>query len=147
MKFEILRRNNSLRPEFEPFRSDFGRLFDDFFNLKYSRLLDSDWLPAMDVYDDAEYIYIKTDAAGFEEKDLNVSVNGNILTISGKRQEEEKEGKNYILAERRMGSFSRSITIPVGFNQEDIKCELKNGVLTTTVKKGKQEKKIQITVN
>ena len=149
MKFLVPRVHEHLRPELGFLRSDMSKLFDDFFNLKSVASLDSGWLPAMDVYDDADHIYIKIDAVGFDEKDLNVSINGNILTVSGKKTEEkeEKDGKNYILSERRTGSFSRSITLPAGFNQEDIKCELKNGVLTTTVKKVNLEKKIQITAN
>ena len=151
MKFMVTRRNENFIPGLVSFKDDINRLFDDFFNVRYNGLRDSEWLPAMDVYEDDENIYIKADAAGFEDKDLDVSIDGNVLTISGKKTEEkeEKEGKNYIFSERKTGSFSRSITLPVGIDPKDIKCDLKNGVLTTTVKKANYEKKekIQITVS
>ena len=149
MKFLVPRKNDNLMPGLISF-NDIDRLFDDFFNPKYVGLLNSEWRPAMDLYEDEEHIYIKIDAAGFEDKDLDVSIDGNLLTISGKKTEEkeEKDGKNYIFSERRSGSFSRSVTLPSGIDQKDVKCELKNGVLTTTVKKVNEKKeKIQITVN
>ena len=151
MKFMITRRNDNFIPGLVSFKDDVNRLFDDFFNTRYTGLPDSEWLPAMDLYEDEENIYIKTDAAGFADTDLDVSINGNILTISGKKAEEkeEKEGKTMIFSERRSTSFSRSITLPLIIDQKDIKCELKNGVLATTVKKVNHEKKekIQITVS
>ena len=154
MKFMLTRRNENFRPGLISFNNDINRLFDDFFNIKYVGLRDQEWLPAMDLYEDEENIYIKIDAAGFEDKELDVSIDRNILTISGKKTEEkeeknEKNEKFYIFSERKTGSFSRSITIPTGIEQKEIKCELKNGVLTTTVKKADLEKKekIQITVN
>ena len=151
MKLLIPRVNDYFRPEIRYLRGDISKLFDDFFNIKFTGQPESGWLPAMDAYEDENNIYIKTDVAGFEEKDLNVSIDGNTLEISGKKsdEKEEKEGKNYIFSERKSVSFSRSVTLPAGIDQEDIACELKNGVLTTTVKKANQAKKekIQITVN
>jgi len=151
MKFGITRKNNDSTPELRSFRNDINRLFDDFFNLRTAGLFDSEWLPAMDVYDDEKNFYIKADVAGIEEKDLDVTLNGNVLTVSGKRVEERKdcEGKNYIFSERRAGSFSRSVTLTGGFNQKEIKGELKNGVLMITIEKEKPEKteKIKIDVH
>lgn len=150
MKFGITRKTNNSTPELRSFRNDVNRLFDDFFNLRTAGLFDSEWLPAMDVYDDGKNIYIKADVAGIDEKDLDVSINGNVLTLSGSKIEEKKdEGKNYIFSERRTGSFSRSVTLPAGFKQKDIKGELKNGVLTITIEKepGAKSEKIKIDVH
>jgi len=150
MKFGITRKTNNSTPELRSFRNDVNRLFDDFFNLRTAGLFDSEWLPAIDVYDDEKNFYIKADVAGIEEKDLDVTINGNVLTLSGKKVEERKdEGKNYICSERRAGSFSRSVTLPAGFKQKDIKGELKNGVLTITVEKepGAKSEKIKIDVH
>jgi len=150
MKFGIVRKNNDSTPELRSFRSDVNRLFDDFFNLRTAGLFDSEWLPAMDVYDDDKHFYIKADMAGIEEKNLDVTINGNILTVSGKKTEEKsEEGKSFILSERRTGSFSRSISLPAGFKQKDIKAELKNGVLTISVEKETpvESEKIKINVN
>ena len=150
MKFGITRKTNNSTPELRSFRNDVNRLFDDFFNLRTAGLFDSEWLPAIDVYDDEKNFYIKADVAGIEEKDLDVTINGNVLTLSGKKMEERKdEGKNYIFSERRTGSFSRSVTLPAGSKQKDIKGELKNGVLTITIEKepGAKSEKIKIDVH
>jgi HSP20 family protein len=149
MKFGITRKNNDSTPELKSFRNDVNRLFDDFFNLRTAGLFDSEWLPAMDVYDDEKNFYIKADVAGIDEKDLDVTINGNVLTVSGKKTEEKKEseGKNFIFSERRTGSFSRSITLPAGFKQKEIKGELKNGVLTITIEKEKPEKTERIKID
>ena len=151
MKLLIPRVNDYFRPEIGSLRGDISRLFDDFFNIKFTGQSESGWLPAMDAYEDENNICIEIDVAGFEDNDLSVSMDNNILEISGKKSEEktENEGKNYFFSERKSASFSRSITLPAGIDQEDIKCELKNGVLTTTIKKANQAKKekIQITVN
>lgn len=136
MKFGITRKNNESTPELRSFRNDVNRLFDDFFNLRTAGLFDSEWLPAMDVYDDEKNFYIKADVAGIDENNLDVTINGNVLTLSGNKVEERRdEGKNYIFSERRAGSFSRSITLPAGFKQKEVKGELKNGVLTITIEK------------
>ena len=149
MKFGITRKSNDSTPELKSFRNDVNRLFDDFFNLRTAGLFDSEWLPAMDVYDDEKNFYIKADVAGIDEKDLDVTINGNVLTITGKKVEEKKgsEGKNFIFSERRTGSFSRSVTLPAGFKQKEIKGELKNGVLTITVEKEKPEKTEKIKID
>ncbi len=148
MKFGITRKNNDSTPELRSFRNDVNRLFDDFFNLRTAGLFDSEWLPAMDVYDDEKNFYIKADVAGIEEKNLDVTLNGNVLTLSGKKEEEKKnEGKNYIFSERRAGSFSRSITLPAGFRQKEVKGELKDGVLTITIEKEEPVKSEKIKID
>ncbi len=151
MKFGITRKNNDSVPELRSFRNDVNRLFDEFFNLRTAGLFDSEWLPAIDVYDDEKNFYIKADLAGIDEKDLDVTLNGNMMTISGKKIDErkEKKGENYIYSERRCGSFSRSVTLPAGIRQKGIKADLKNGVLTVTIEKAEPVKneKIKIDVN
>jgi len=148
MKFGITRKTNNSTPELRSFRNDVNRLFDDFFNLRTAGLFDSEWLPAIDVYDDEKNFYIKADVAGIDEKNLDVAISGNVLTLSGKKSQERKdEGKNYIFSERRAGSFSRSVTLPSGFKQKDIKGELKNGVLTITIEKEKSAKSEKIKID
>lgn len=151
MKFGITKRNNSLTADPGAFRYGIDRLFDDFFNLKPASMFDSEWLPAVDVYEDEKHIHIKADVAGIEEKDLDLNLQDNMLTVSGRRNEEKKEssGKNCFVSERRFGSFSRSIALPEGVDPEGVKAELKNGVLKVTIEKPKTEesKKIKIDIH
>ena len=151
MKFALTKRNKDHSPELVSFQKDVNRLFDDFFNLRTAGLFDSEWLPPMDVYDDEKNIYVKVDVAGMDQKDLDVTINDNVLTVSGKKVEEKKEsgGKNIYFTERRTGSFCRSITLPSGLNYKNVKGDLKNGVLTITVERDQPVKseKIKIAVN
>ena len=151
MKFGITKRNSNLTSDPGAFRYGIDRLFDDFFNLKPGSLFDSEWLPAIDVYEDEKHIHIKADVAGIEEKDLDLNLQDNVLTVSGRRNEEKKEssGKNCYVSERRFGSFSRSIALPDGVNPDKVKAELKNGVLKVSIEKPEIEeaKKIKIGIN
>jgi HSP20 family protein len=148
MKFGLTRKENTV-PDVRTLRNNMDRLFDDFFSLSPMEFFDSEWLPALDMYDDEKNIYIKADVAGIEEKDLNVTVQDNIMTISGQRSEEKKESgkRGCVISERRMGSFSRSISIPDNVKHENIKAELKNGVLNITLPKEKPAKSKEIKID
>ena len=138
MKFGLTRKSGNV-PDVRTLRNSLDRLFDDFFTLSPVEFFDSEWLPAVDMYDDEKNIYVKADVAGIDEKNLNITIQDNIMTVSGERFEEKKEsrGRGHVISERRMGSFSRSISIPENVKQENIKAELKNGVLTVTLPKEK----------
>ena len=80
--------------------------------------------------------------------DVEVSLTGNRITISGQRREEKRtENERYYAFERSYGNFSRSFTLPEGVNQEDVQAELRDGVLTVTVAKKPevQPKRISLT--
>lgn len=147
MKFGITKNNSIPSKSLSSFRRNIDTLFDDFFKLDTSDLFESQWLPEIDVIDDGKQILIKADVAGIEEKDLNVNLENNILTISGKRNEEKREsGKNFVVSERRSGSFTRSINLPAGVKAEDISADLKKGVLQISVSKGEQIESKQIKI-
>jgi HSP20 family protein len=86
---------------------------------------------AFDVKETKESYIFKADVPGIKEQDLDISITGDRLTISGKRETEELDkDETYYTFERSYGSFSRSFTLPVGANPEPVKVELKEGVLT-----------------
>ncbi len=148
MKYGITRTNSTPSKSLSSFRRNIDTLFDDFFKLDSSDLFESQWLPEIDVIDEGGQILIKADVAGIEEKDLDVNLENNLLTISGKRMEEKKEsGKNFVVSERKSGSFTRSVSLPAGVRAEDISADLKNGVLLITVKKGEQIESKQIKID
>ena len=87
--------------------------------------------PQFDVKETKESYVFKADLPGIAEKDLEVSVSGNRLTVSGKREEEKKEeGDVFYTWERSYGAFTRSFTLPEGVDPEHVEAELKEGVLT-----------------
>ena len=149
---KIIKRNpeNSLirRDVRDAFSDLFNRFFDDdFFSTDLAR---SDWNPRVDVFEKDNNIIVKADVPGMEEKNLNVELEDNVLTISGVKEEEHKtKEKNYHRVERSSGSFMRSITLPDGILPNKVDADYKQGVLTVTIPKGKevQPKKISVKVS
>ena len=85
---------------------------------------------------------------GIDEKDLDIKVENNMLTISGERKfEKEEKEENFHRIERRYGSFTRSFTLPNTVNTEKIKANYNNGVLNIQLAKREEAKPKQIKVN
>ncbi len=143
-------------PEGSALRRDVSQTFSDLFNRFFdddffsTDLVRTDWNPRVDVYEKDNSVIVKADIPGIEEKDLNVEVEGNILTISGEKQEEHKtNSKNYHRMERSYGSFTRSVTLPENIRQDKIGADYTKGVLTVTIPKSKEidAKKISVKVS
>ena len=102
---------------------------------------------AIDVYETAEEIIIKSTMAGVKPEDIDIAINNDMLTIRGKREEEENiREENYLYKECYWGSFSRSIILPTEIDNKNIDAELENGVLTVTLKKINKDTKVEINV-
>lgn len=94
------------------------------------------FVPSFDVKETKDAYNFKADLPGVKESDLDISLTGNRLTISGERQEEKKdEGEQYYTYERSYGSFSRSFTLPEGVDVDRVQADLKEGVLNVVVPK------------
>lgn len=105
------------------------------------------FIPDVDVKETPEAFVFKADVPGLKEKDLEIALAGNRLTLCGKREEERREEKEtYFATERVYGSFTRTFTLPVGTDAEHTVAALKDGVLTVTVPKiaAAQPKKIPV---
>jgi HSP20 family protein len=106
------------------------------------------WAPAVDIYETENELVIKADLPDVDEKDLDVRVENNMLTIRGERKFEQKvKEDNYLRIERTYGSFSRSFSLPTTVNTESIQAEYKNGVLTVQLPKRAESKPRQVKVN
>ncbi len=106
-----------------------------------------EFVPSFEVKERKDAFLLKADLPGVREDDLDVSLTGNRLTISGKREDEKKEeGERYYTYERSYGTFSRSFTLPEGIDSEHIEADLKEGVLNLTIPKRPevQPKKISL---
>ncbi len=134
---------------------DINRLFEDFFGDELPLLHDPGMnkmmlSPKFDVTESDKSIEITAELAGVNEKDLDVSVDGNVLTVKGEKKEEVKENKkDYHLSERRYGSFLRSFPLPDGLELDKIEASFKNGVLKVVMPKNAEArstpKKIRVT--
>jgi len=94
------------------------------------------YVPSFDVKETKDSYVFKADLPGIKEDDLDVSITGNRLTVSGKREEETREeDARYFAYERTYGTFSRSFTLPEGIDADNITADLKNGELTLQIPK------------
>ena len=101
----------------------------------------------MDMYQTDDEIVVKASAPGLTADDIEISITGETLSIRGKiRAEEVTEGARYHMRERRVESFSRSISLPTQVQTEKAKAEFENGILTLTLPKAEQVKPKTITV-
>ena len=131
----------SLQHEIDRLFDDFTRGFPTFGNGK------ADLLPSMDVTETDKQIEITAELPGLEEKDVQINVADNLLTIRGeKNAEKEEKDKNYRLVERSYGSFERTLQLPEGVNTDAIQASIAKGVLKVTVPKPApaQSKKIDV---
>lgn len=123
------------------FRREVDRMFDDFFGSFGPRGLQS-WsgrqtgTPRMDVSDSDKEIVVTADLPGLDEKDFEVTLAGDVLTIRGekKAENENRNGGSYYV-ERRFGSFSRSIRLPFEAGEENVEAKYDKGVLTIRIPK------------
>jgi len=138
---------------FDPFRhltawqDQMNRLFDTVrFQPEESTL--TTWAPSVDIYETENELVLKADLPDINEKDIDVRIENNMLTIRGERKFEQKvKEENYLRIERSYGSFSRSFSLPATVNAEAIKAEYKNGVLTVAVPKRAEAKPKLVKVN
>lgn len=152
MKWGLTRKTNDQDYSVDSFHKEIDRVFNDFFSFEPSAFFKSDWLPKVDVREDEKEINVTAELPGIDEKDLNVSLEQGMLTISGEKKSEREERdkkKNYVISERHYGSFSRSIALPEGVKADKIKAEFKKGILKIEIPKDEtvQPKKITINVN
>ena len=105
-------------------------------------------MTAFDVKDTPEAYVFQADVPGLQEKDIEIQLHGNRLTIRGKRETEQKQpGHTYYTYERSFGSFARSFTLPESADTENCNAVLTDGVLTVTVPKKANEQPKTIAVN
>jgi HSP20 family protein len=106
------------------------------------------FVPPVDIYEDEHSIQLKLEVPGIEQKNLDVKVENNVLSVSGERKfdKEEKE-ENFRRVERRYGSFTRSFTLPNTVNPEDVSADYNDGVLKIRLGKRAEAKPKQIKVS
>ena len=106
------------------------------------------WAPAVDIYETAHELVVKADLPEVDQKELDIRVENNLLTIGGERKFEKKVNEdNYLRVERAYGSFSRSFSLTNTVNADAIIADYQNGVLTLTIPKREEAKPKQIKVN
>ncbi|MGA2373667.1 MAG: Hsp20/alpha crystallin family protein [Candidatus Korobacteraceae bacterium] len=106
------------------------------------------FVPAVDIYEDEHSIQLKLEVPGIDEKDLDIKVENNVLSVSGERKlEKEEKEENFHRVERRYGSFTRSFTLPSTVSTDDIQADYDHGVLKIRLAKRAEAKPKQIKVS
>lgn len=105
------------------------------------------WKPRMDLSETEGAYLVRMDLPGIEKNQVSVNVEDRALTVRGERKEEQrKEGENYLRVERSYGSFYRSLPLPRSANVDDVKAEFENGVLKIRIAKAEEHKPKKIKI-
>lgn len=131
------------RDPFAVLRREMNALFDDFFpEVDEPRGALAAFAPRVDVKETDAEVRVTAELPGVEEKDVEVSLSGDVLTIKGeKKEEKEEKGEERYRLERSYGSFRRSFSLPCEVNSEKATATYKKGVLTITLPKVAEAKK------
>ena len=135
--------------EFVTLQDRMNRLFRDSFGPegRDEALTTTTFAPPVDVYEDEHNITLKIEVPGIDEKDIDVRVENNTLTVHGERKfEKEEKEENYRRVERQYGSFTRSFTLPPTVDPEQVQADYDKGMLKIQLAKKAEAKPKQIKV-
>lgn len=150
-------RNEGLLPQppsLTRLREEIDDLFDRFWrdpwSLTTGHLLGEEqvgWGPRVNVAESEDEVTVEAELPGIDPKEVDIQISGGVLTISGQHEEEHKdEQRSYHYAERRLGRFKRSITLPSSVDVDTVSAEFKNGLLKVTASKRPEAKPKRIEV-
>jgi HSP20 family protein len=141
-RWEPLRELNTLQERM-------NRLFRNSYNDTGEEALStSSFAPPVDVYEDEPNITLKIEVPGIDEKDIDVRVENNTLTVHGERKfEKEEKEENFRRVERQYGSFTRQFTLPTTVDAEKIQAHYDKGILKLQLAKKAEAKPKQIKIN
>ena len=135
--------------EFSTLQDRMNRLFRDSFGEgREEALTTTSFAPSVDVYEDEHNVTLKIEVPGIDEKDIDVRIENNTLTVHGERKfEKDEKEENYRRVERQYGSFTRSFTLPNTVNHENVTANYDKGVLKIKLAKKAEAKPKQIKVS
>jgi HSP20 family protein len=139
----------------QPFRglsdiqSEMNRMFDTVFgHPAVSGSGERLWAPLCDMWETKEDLVVSFELPGVSEKDVNVSITGDLLTVRGERQwQEQAKNDNYHRLERMYGKFERSVQLPFPVQANKVKATYRDGVLVVTLPKAEEVKPREIKID
>lgn len=128
-------------------QTQMNRLFDNFFG-QPSQLTERAWTPPVDMYETKNEVVVAVELPGVNEKDIRLSITGDLLTIQGERQwsDETREAGHY-RQERWFGKFERALSLPIPVETGQVKATYRDGVLTVKLPKTEGVKPKEIKIN
>lgn len=153
----IRRRPSSMLSSVTPRLSPFDRLFNDevLRPFRQFQMLDEmaealnerGWAPAVDIRETEDAYEVLADLPGFDKKNVDITLENNVLTLRGERKwESDEEKQTYRRIERAYGEFTRSFSLPTQVSAEKVEARFADGVLTITIPKAEESKPRRITV-
>ena len=136
--------------EFATLQDRMNRLFRDSYGPegREESLTSTTFAPPVDVYEDEHNVTLKIEVPGIEEKDIDVRIENNTLTVHGERKfEKEEKEENYRRVESQYGSFTRTFTLPNTVDPDSVQADYDKGVLKIKLAKKAEAKPKQIKVN
>src|ERR1700751_2094668 len=136
--------------EFVTIQDRMNRLFRASFGPegREEALTTTTFAPPVDVYEDEHNVTLKIEVPGIEEKDIDVRIENNTMTVHGERKfEKDEKEENYRRLERQYGSFTRTFTLPNPVDTESVSATYEKGVLKVKLAKKAEAKPKQIKVN
>jgi HSP20 family protein len=130
-------------------QDEVNRLFEDNFTRERSGHADlATWAPPVDIYETENELVVKAELPDFQDKDIDVRITNNTLTIRGERKfDKDLKEESYLRIERAYGSFVRSFSLPNTVSAENIRADYRNGVLTLHMAKREESKPKQIKIS
>jgi HSP20 family protein len=105
------------------------------------------WLPAVDMYEDKDNIFVRAELPGMKKEEINISLHEGVLTLSGERKNEEKyKDAEMYRSERFVGRFQRTVSLPSAVLADKVHATYRDGMLTVTLPKSEEAKPKQIEV-
>ncbi|MBC8469676.1 MAG: Hsp20/alpha crystallin family protein [Planctomycetes bacterium] len=143
----LVRFNKGHRGDLARLHGEMDDLFDGFFRGLDRPFAGYKVWPAIDVAEEEDSIIVRAEVPGCKADDIDISVHGNVLTISGeKKLSEEKKEKGYYHVESSYGSFRREVTLPTDVNQSKVDASYKDGVLSIVLPKAEKAKTIKVKI-
>lgn len=131
-------------------RDPFFRLVDSFLNqdlLPSEEVSNRTWMPPVDIQETADAYRLVAELPGLTKEDINITLENNVLRLSGERKFEKDIKKDgYQRVERTYGTFARAFTLPSQVNHDKVEASFENGLLTISVPKAEQAKPRKITI-
>jgi HSP20 family protein len=129
-------------------RDEIDRLFEvPWAELTHTSRLLSHWTPALDVFEDKDSLTVKAELPGMKKEDIELSLHDGCLSISGERKGESKHADAEVYrAERFVGRFQRTVSLPTPVATDKVKAQYKDGILTVTLPKTEEAKPKHIDV-
>ncbi|HKZ04468.1 MAG TPA: Hsp20/alpha crystallin family protein [Methylomirabilota bacterium] len=139
------------RNPFDELQTEMNRLFDAFLGRPAPALETGSrfWMPSVDVWETNDELILSVDVPGVPEKEISLSITGDVLTLKGERRGNERPNRDgYVHGERPFGRFERSLRIPVPVEAERVKATYRDGVLDVRLPKAasSRPKEIKIAV-